>query len=121
MFDFPENAELQILVRNHFEAGSVVAAVCHGPAGLVHVDLHDGSPLVKGRRLTAFTDAEEKAVELDGLMPFLLESELRARGAVFVPGDLWASHVEVDGNLVTGQNPASSAAAAEAVVALLKA
>ncbi len=120
MFDFPENDALQRLIRSHFEAGSVVAAVCHGPAGLVHVDLKDGRPLVQGRRLTAFTDAEEKAVELDGLMPFLLETELRARGADFVAGELWGSHVEVDGNLVTGQNPASSAAAAEAVVALLK-
>ncbi|TYO98166.1 putative intracellular protease/amidase [Geothermobacter ehrlichii] len=116
MFDFPECPELQVLLRTHFANGSLVAAVCHGPAGLVGVDLDDGSPLVAGRRLTAFTDAEERAVELDGLMPFLLESELRERGADFVAGEAWRSHVEIDGNLITGQNPASSAAAAEAVL-----
>lgn len=116
MFDFPECPELQTLLRTHFADGSLLAAVCHGPAGLVHVDLDDGSPLVAGRRLTAFTDAEEKAVELDGLMPFLLESELRERGADFVAGESWSSHVEIDGNLITGQNPASSTAVAEALL-----
>lgn len=120
MFDLPACHELQALLRSQYEAGRIVAAVCHGPAGLVDVLLSDGQPLVSGKRLTAFTDAEERAVELDGLMPFLLETELRRQGANFIEGDLWSSHVEVDGNLVTGQNPASSGAAAEAVIALLK-
>jgi len=116
MFDLPENPHLKAMLHAQFEAGRIVAAVCHGPAGLVDVMLSDGRPLVAGRTLTAFTDAEEKAVGLDGEMPFLLESELREKGANFVVGEPWASHVEIDGRLVTGQNPASSAATAEAVI-----
>jgi len=119
MFDLPENPTLQGMLRHHYENDRVVAAVCHGPAGLIDVTLSDGSYLVTGNTLTAFTDAEERAAQLVEMMPFLLESELRQRGANFKSGDLWSSHVETDGKLVTGQNPASSAAAAEAVLNLL--
>nr|WP_216355501.1 type 1 glutamine amidotransferase domain-containing protein [Geothermobacter hydrogeniphilus] len=120
MFDLPENPVLKALLHSQIEAGRIVAAVCHGPAALVEVSLSDGRPLVAGRTLTAFTDAEERAVGLEDAVPFLLEAELRAKGADFVAGELWASHVEVDDKLVTGQNPASSAATAEAVIRLLR-
>lgn len=120
MFDLPENPHLKAMLHAQFKAGRIVSAVCHGPAGLVDIQLSNGQALVSGRTLTAFTDAEEKAVGLDGDMPFLLESELREKGANFVVGEPWGSHVEVDGKLVTGQNPASSAATAEAVLQLLK-
>ncbi len=119
MFDLPDNPEVQRLVVEFIEAGKVVAAVCHGPACLVGALLPDETPLVRGRRLTAFTDAEERAVELDQKMPFLLEDRLRALGARFVPAENWQDNVVVDGNLVTGQNPQSSASAARAVIELL--
>jgi len=120
MFDLPENPHLKAMLHSQFEAGRIVAAVCHGPAGLVDVTLNDGRPLVFGRTLTAFTDEEERAVGLDKAMPFLLETELREKGAKFVVGEPWGSHVEIDGQLITGQNPASSGATAEAVIKQLQ-
>ncbi|TYP70170.1 type 1 glutamine amidotransferase domain-containing protein [Paenibacillus methanolicus] len=120
MFDLPDNERLQRLLRDFFESGRVVAAVCHGPAGLVRATRADGKPLVEGKRLTAFTDSEEKAAGLDAAMPFLLETELRQAGAIFVADADWADHVEVDGSLITGQNPQSTLQAAKAVIAKLK-
>ncbi len=119
MFDLPDNPEIRRLVSAFAQADKVLASVCHGPACLVGAMLSDGTPLVKGRRVTAFTDSEERAVELDGLMPFLLETRLRELGAQFVPGVNWQDNVVVDGRLVTGQNPQSSASAARAVIGLL--
>jgi putative intracellular protease/amidase len=121
MFDLPDNPQVQRLVSEFAQGGKVLASVCHGPACLVGAMLRDGSPLVKGRKVTAFTDAEERAVELDQHMPFLLETRLRELGAEFVPAGNWQDHVVVDGRLVTGQNPQSSASAARAVIRLLEA
>jgi len=81
--------------------------------------LRDGTPVVEGRKMTAFTDEEERAVELDGQMPFLLETRLRELGAQFVPAENWQDNVVIDDRLVTGQNPQSSASAARAVIRLL--
>lgn len=120
MFDLPGNSKLQTLIREFFESGRVVAAVCHGPAGLVGATLSTGEPLVKGRRVTAFTDEEERAAGLDKAVPFLLETRLRELGADFVAAAKWANHVETDGRLVTGQNPQSGESAARKVVELLK-
>ena len=120
MFDLPENRTLQGWITHLLDVGRPVAAVCHGPAGLTGVQREDGRYLVAGRRLTGFTNAEEQAVQLDRLMPFLLESRLREEGALFQAGPLWQPHVLVDGMLVTGQNPASSRPAAEAVLELLR-
>ena len=119
MFDFPHNHEVASLVSRFLDEGKVVAAVCHGPAALVEAKGRDGAPLVRGRKLAAFTDAEEREVQLDSLMPFLLETKLRALGAQVQTAANWQENVVVDGTLVTGQNPQSSAAAAEAVVRLL--
>jgi putative intracellular protease/amidase len=119
MIDLPDNADLKALLNRFARADKVIAAVCHGPAGLVGARKGDGTPLVAGKTITAFTDAEERAVGLDDAVPFLLESRLREEGAQFVVGDNWASHVEVDGTLITGQNPASSEAVARAVISLL--
>ncbi|MCB6480795.1 type 1 glutamine amidotransferase domain-containing protein, partial [Streptococcus parasanguinis] len=80
----------------------------HGPAGLVGAKKPDGSPLVAGKTITAFTDDEEIAMQLEKAVPFMLETTLRSEGANFVVGPMWAPHVEVDGKLITGQNPASS-------------
>ncbi|QBQ55028.1 type 1 glutamine amidotransferase domain-containing protein [Nitrosococcus wardiae] len=121
MFDLPDNADVQRWVAEFVRADKVLASVCHGPACLVGASLRDGTPVVKGRRVTSFTDQEERAVALDRHMPFLLESRLRELGAEFVPAANWQDNVVVDGNLITGQNPQSSASAARAVIWLLSA
>ncbi|UOR10527.1 type 1 glutamine amidotransferase domain-containing protein [Halobacillus amylolyticus] len=108
MFDFPDDQKLQELIREMYESDKLVAAVCHGPAGLVGVRLTSGELLVKGKQINSFTDAEEADTALDQYMPFLLESKLRELGAHFIKKGNWAKHVEVDGNLITGQNPQST-------------
>lgn len=120
MFDLPKDQNLKRLLNRFAKEDKVIAAVCHGPSGLVGARKADGSPLVAGKTLTAFTDEEEAAAELGKEVPFLLESKLREEGAKFVAGKKWASHVEVDGKLVTGQNPASSAAVADALIRALR-
>lgn len=119
MFDLPDNIHLQQLLREFYEAGKIVAAVCHGPAGLVGATLSDGTPLVKDRVLTAYTYSEEVAAKLDKEVPFILEQRLRELGAIFRAGENKADRIERDGNLITGQNPASSASIARAIVAAL--
>jgi putative intracellular protease/amidase len=121
MFDFSADQQLQALIREFAETDRVVAAVCHGPAGLVDVKLSNGEHFVKGKTLTGFTDEEEHAAQMVALMPFLLETRLRQAGAAFVAAPAWSNHVEVDGNLVTGQNPQSGESAARKVVELLAA
>lgn len=113
MFDFPDNETLQYVLQQFAEEGKVIGAVCHGPAGLVNVTYKDGTPLVKGKNVTAFTDSEEKEMELDRHMPFLLETKIRERGANFMSRGNWADFSVRDGNLVTGQNPQSSKSTAE--------
>lgn len=119
MWDFPDNEKLADIAREIYENGGIVSAVCHGPAALVNVRLSDGTYLVAGKRINAFTDAEEAAVRMDKVVPFLLESKLVERGAIFEKSDLWHSHVTVDRRLVTGQNPQSATGVGEAVRDLL--
>lgn len=108
------------LIREFIESGKPVGAVCHAPAVLTEVKKSDGGYLLAGKRVTGFTNSEEEAVGLTGTVPFLLETRLSRRSGLFRCGDDWASHVEVDGLLVTGQNPASSAPAADALLELLR-
>lgn len=119
MWDLAGDAALQRLLAEAFDGGRIVAAVCHGPAALVNVRLPNGEPLVRGRRVTAFTNEEERLVKLDTVVPFLLESALRERGARFESGRVWEPFTVTDGRLVTGQNPNSSAPAAREVLNLL--
>ena len=119
MFDYPDSAELARLVERFDRAGKVVAAVCHGPAGLVGAKKADGSPFVAGRKVAAFTDSEERAVGLDKSVPFLLETRLRQLGALHDGGPDFKSHAVRDGQLVTGQNPASAVPAAQLVIEAL--
>ncbi|MBW4695797.1 MAG: DJ-1/PfpI family protein [Lyngbya sp. HA4199-MV5] len=119
MFDLPENPDLQRLLREFHAAGKIIAAVCHGPVGLVNATLADGTPLVKGKVLTSYTYSEEVAAKLDQEVPFILEHRLRELGADFIAGANKADHVEHDGNLITGQNPNSSSSVAHALVAAL--
>lgn len=121
MWDFADNNELQELTRQIYESKGVVGAVCHGPSGLVNVKLSSGKYLVEGKRVNSFTDAEEKALKLEKVVPFMLESELRKRGAKFESSEMWQPHVAVDGRLVTGQNPASAKGVALEMVRLLSA
>ncbi|WP_373228557.1 type 1 glutamine amidotransferase domain-containing protein [Cohnella sp.] len=120
MYDLPDNDKLQLLLKEFFESGKIVAAVCHGPAGLVNVKLSDGQYLIKDKRITAFTDSEEKAAGMDQYMPFLLESKLREARPNFVAAADWSDHYEVDGNLITGQNPQSTISVTREVISKLK-
>lgn len=116
MYDLPHDENLKRLLRDFYEQDKIVAAVCHGPAGLVGVTLTNGQPLVAGKRVNAFTDREEAQTTLDKHLPFLLESKLRDLGAIFVAAPNWSTHYEVDGNLITGQNPQSTLAVTKAVI-----
>ncbi|MEU9889340.1 type 1 glutamine amidotransferase domain-containing protein [Sphaerisporangium sp. NPDC051011] len=120
MWDFPGSEEFARLAAAVYESGSVVAGVCHGPAGLVNVRLGDGTYLVDGKEVSAFTNEEEDAVGLSAVVPFSLETRLRERGARFTKGPDFAEHAVADGRLVTGQNPASAARVAELVIAELE-
>lgn len=119
MWDMPDNATSIALIEAFVRDDKPVGAVCHAPAALVNVRGPDGKYLVKGRRVTGFTNAEEQAVGLSAVVPFRLEDRLKERGGVYSSGVNWASHVQVDGMLVTGQNPASSGPAAQALLTLL--
>lgn len=120
MWDFPDDAAVQKFAREVYEAGSPVGAVCHGPAALVNVKLSDGSYLVAGREVSAFTNAEEEKVGLTQVVPFLLAAKLEERGAKHVPAPDFQKQVAASGRLVTGQNPASAAGVAEKMVELLE-
>jgi putative intracellular protease/amidase len=120
MWDFPDAPGLAAVTAKIFEQGGVVGAVCHGPAALVHIALSNGRPLVAGRKVAAFTNAEEDAVGLTAVMPFLLETKLREAGAEVVLAPNFQENAVRDGRLVTGQNPASARKAAELVLAALK-
>ena len=116
MWDLPENPSLTTLLAQAYDAGKPVAAVCHGPAGFVGVERSDGQPLVAGKRVNSFTDAEETQAGLTDVVPFLLESRLRELGGEFEGAANFEEKVVRDGNLITGQNPASAAGLAEAVL-----
>jgi putative intracellular protease/amidase len=120
MWDFPDSEALASVVGRALERGVVVGAVCHGPAGLIGAKRSDGEPVVKGRRVNSFTDAEEEAVGLAATVPFLLESRLRELGADFEGTENFQPYAVRDGNLVTGQNPPSSELVAEEVLAALR-
>ena len=119
LWDLAEDPASKALIEQTLAAGKPVALVCHAPAVLKNVSAPDGKPLVAGRRVTGFTNAEEEAVGLTKIVPFLLEDELKQQGAQFSEGGTFKSHVVVDGLLITGQNPPSSEAAAEALLKAL--
>ncbi len=121
MWDFADNQALALMTATMYEDGKVVAAVCHGPAGLVNVKLSNGEYLVAGKRIAAFSDDEERAIGLEGIVPFMLETTLTAHGAKYTKAPLWQENVEVDERVVTGQNPASALGVAKAIDSLLKA
>ncbi|GKY95683.1 hypothetical protein MPSEU_000529300 [Mayamaea pseudoterrestris] len=117
--DFVGLLELKQAIEKVWGAGQVVAAVCHGPNGLVQCVTADGKSLVSGKTVTGFSNSEEKAVKLENKVPFLLESKLKELGGKYEKGDDWSPKVCVDGKLVTGQNPQSSELCAKEVAKLL--
>ncbi len=121
MFDFPQNGSIQKLVRDVYQAGGVIGAVCHGPAALLDVALDDGTPLLRGRRATGFTNAEELFLNKDAqaLFPYLLQSRMIEKGVMFAEAPMYVDNLVVDGRLVTGQNPWSTWSVAEAMVGAL--
>lgn len=120
LWDLAEDPTSIALIEAFFQAGKPVAAVCHAPGVLRHVKDASGQPLVNGKRVTGFTNTEEEAVQLTKVVPFLVEDMLKEKGGDYSKGDDWASYVVEDGLLITGQNPASSEAAATALLARLK-
>ncbi len=120
MVDLAHDKVLHDLVARHDTGGKLIAAVCHGPAALVYAHRANGAPFLEGRRATGFTDAEERLAGLHDKVPFLLEDVMKSKGADFHSALLpMLSHIEHDGNLLTGQNPRSSDAIAKAMVQAL--
>jgi putative intracellular protease/amidase len=120
LWDLAEDPHSIALIEALHAAGKPVAAVCHAPGVLRRTKAPDGEPLVAGKRVTGFANSEEAAVGLTGVVPFLVEDALKEAGGLYSKGPDWASYVRTDGTLVTGQNPASSKEAAEALVGLLQ-
>ena len=118
MWDLAESRVSIALLESFYNSGKVIALVCHSPGVLRHVT-YKGEPLVKGKRVTGFTNGEEEAVQLTHVVPFLVEDELMRLGAIFEKVRNWQPHAVVDGRLLTGQNPASSTLAAEELLKLL--
>jgi putative intracellular protease/amidase len=120
MWDLPEDASIANIAARIYEQNGIVAAVCHGPAGLVNIKLSNGSYLISGKKINGFSNEEEEAVKLTKVVPFLLEDKLKERGAVYEKSAPWQAHVTVDAGLITGQNPQSAKAVGEAINAALK-
>lgn len=118
MWDLVDNPDSIALIESFYNSGKPVAAVCHAP-GVLHRVTYKGAPLVKGKRVTGFTNGEEEAVQLTHVVPFLVEDELKRIGGLYEKAPDWQSFAITDGRLITGQNPASSTAAAKALLHLL--
>ncbi|KAL6879150.1 class I glutamine amidotransferase-like protein [Trichoderma novae-zelandiae] len=115
MFDLVDDADSIKLIEEFHNAGKVVSAVCHGTIALVNAKQSNGEPLLKGKEVTGFTNAEEEAVQLTSAMPFLVEDRVKAVGGNFVQTDVFGNKVVVDGTLITGQNPTSASDLGEAL------
>ena len=116
LWDLAEDRNSISFIERTYAAGKPVALVCHAPGVLRHVKGTDGKPLVNGKAVTGFTNSEEAAVGLTDVVPFLVEDVLKQIGGTFSAGNDWESHVVQDGQLITGQNPASSAEAARLLI-----
>ncbi|MCQ9371401.1 type 1 glutamine amidotransferase domain-containing protein [Corynebacterium sp. 35RC1] len=120
MFDFPNNEVLHHITRSIYESGGVVAAVCHGYCGLVEVELSNGKPLVSGRSITGFSWMEEKLAGVAKLVPYNAQQRAEEQGAHYSKSRIpFASYTQVDGRIVTGQNPGSAAATAHKTLEVL--
>ena len=120
LWDLAEDKNSIALIEDMYASGKPVAAVCHAPAVLRHTRASDGSPLIQGKSVTGFSNSEEEAVQLSNVVPLLLDDDLSAKGAKYSKLDDWQDYAITDGNLITGQNPASSGSVAKAVLQALK-
>lgn len=120
LWDLAEDAYSISLIEAFYAAGKPTAAVCHAPGVLRHAKTPDGMPLVQSKSVTGFSNAEEEAVGLTAVVPFLVEDELSQKGGQYSKGENWQSYVVSDRNLITGQNPASSEAGAQEVLKQLR-
>lgn len=119
MWDLAEDPVSVKLIEAFYDSGKPVATVCHAPGVLRHVK-YQGQPIVKGKRVTGFTNTEEEEVQLTHVVPFLVEDELKRLGGLFEKKDNWVSFSIIDGRLITGQNPASSTETAKALLSIMK-
>ncbi|GGY72675.1 type 1 glutamine amidotransferase domain-containing protein [Marinobacter zhanjiangensis] len=120
LWDLADDADSIKLLEEANKADKVIGAVCHAPAIFRHPESPNGDYFVRGRTVTGFTNSEEEAAGLTSVVPFLVEDMLKENGGNYSRGDDWAPHIVVDGNLITGQNPASSEGAAKAVLQALQ-
>lgn len=120
LWDLANDQDSIRLIEAFYNAKKPVAAVCHGPAVLAQARSEDGKPLVNGKKVAGFTNTEEEAVQLTNVVPFLVEDRLKELGGNYSKVGDWQPHVVTDGLLITGQNPASSEPAAEALLKLLQ-
>lgn len=120
MWDFPDNKQLADICARIYEQGGIVSAVCHGPVGLLNVFLKNGDRLIKGKKLTSFSNEEEKLNGTVPVVPFLLQTALDKDGAIYSCEKPWSDYVVTDGRLVTGQNPQSALTLGKTVHQLLK-
>ena len=120
MWDLVDNPTSIALIESFYNSGKPIAAVCHSPA-VFHRVMYEGAPLIRGKRVTGFTNGEEAAVQLTEVVPFLVEDELKRIGGLYEKAPDWESFATVDGRIVTGQNPASSTAAAKSLMEVLAA
>lgn len=119
MWDFPDSEASAKLAGEVYDQGGIVAAVCHGPSALINIKLADGTLLVKGKKVTAFTNAEEDAVKRREVVPWTCEDKLTELGAEFVDGGVFKECVQVSDRLMTGQNPPSAGALAKTIIEAL--
>lgn len=119
MFDIAEDSDVRIAVEYFYNNNKLISAICHGVAGLVNATDKCGNPIVMRKRITSFTNKEESISKYQDLVPFLLETRLRELGADYVAEEPFSEHVEVDGNIITGQNQKSSLLIAEKIVEFL--
>ena len=119
LWDLAEDAHSIALIQAFWTAGKPVSAVCHAPGVLSNVLLEDGTPLVKDKRVTGFSNSEEDGVGLTDIVPFLVEDELKKHGGDYSKAADWHPYAVTDGKLITGQNPASSTAVAKALLKML--
>ncbi|MGV3765005.1 MAG: type 1 glutamine amidotransferase domain-containing protein [Chitinophagaceae bacterium] len=115
VWDLPSNDAIANIAAQIYENNGLVAAVCHGPAGIVNVKLSNGEYLVSGKKVNGFTNEEEELVKLTNVVPFLMEDKLKERGGKYEKSAPWQPHVTVDGRLITGQNPQSAKGVGEAM------
>jgi putative intracellular protease/amidase len=119
MWDLPDHKRLGEITKEIYQGGGVVSAVCHGPSGLLNIKLDNGNLLIQGKKLTSYTDEEERASQQDKVVPFMLEAELRKQGVIYIGAKNWQENVVVDGRVITGQNPASAYKLAKEILKIL--